>query len=80
MHAAGPYLGLGLQLAGTMVVYILLGYLADRWLGTDPWLLLAGAGLGMLAFFVQLFRIVRRMNAASSGASASEETGSPDSI
>lgn len=60
---AGQYVGTGMQLAGSMMVYVLLGYLGDRWLDTEPWLLVAGAVVGMMAFFVQLFRLVGRMNA-----------------
>jgi len=62
LRAASPYMGLGLQLAGSVLVYVVAGYLADRWLGTEPWLLLVGAVLGMVTFFVQLARTVRRLN------------------
>lgn len=65
LRSAGPYLGLGFQLAGTVLFYVVLGYLADRWLGTEPWLLIAGAVLGMVAFFVELVRLVRRLNEES---------------
>ena len=59
---AAPYLGIGMQLAISMVTYVAIGYFADRWLGTQPWLLVAGAVVGMIAFFVQLYRMVGRMN------------------
>lgn len=62
LRAAGPYMGLGLQLAGSVLFYVVAGYLADRWLGTEPWLLVAGAVIGMISFFVQLARVVRRLN------------------
>jgi F0F1-type ATP synthase assembly protein I len=62
LSAAGPYVGLGLQLAGTMVFYILAGYGIDYLAGTDPWFLLLGAGIGMVAFFFHLARVVREMN------------------
>ena len=51
-----------MQLAISMVTYVAIGYFADRWLGTQPWLLVAGAVVGMIAFFVQLYRMVGRMN------------------
>ena len=48
---------------------ILLGFLGGRWLDgkfdTQPWLALAGLGLGTVAAFVEVFRIVAavdRMN------------------
>ena len=55
-------MGLGLQLAGSVLLYVVIGYFADRWLGTQPWLLIAGAVVGMISFFVQLVRVVRRLN------------------
>lgn len=60
---AGPYFGLGFQLALSMLVFIGLGYLADRWLGTAPWLLIAGAALGMVATGFYLYRVVQELNA-----------------
>lgn len=62
MLESSPYLGLGFQLAGAVLIYTGLGYLLDRWLGTSPRFLVAGAVVGMLAFFVQLVRVVRQMN------------------
>ena len=35
------------------------GFWVDRWLGTGPWLLLLGLGLGIAAGFVNLFRSVK---------------------
>lgn len=61
-RAAAPYLGLGMQLAFTMLFFVGLGYLADTRLGTTPWGVIGGAVLGMTALFVQLFRVVGQMN------------------
>ncbi len=36
------------------------GYYADTWLGTEPWLLLIGLGLGIAAGFVMFFRSVSK--------------------
>jgi len=62
MGQSGEYVGLGLQLAGSVLLYVGLGFWLDRWLDTSPWFLLGGALLGMVAFFVQIVRVVRRMN------------------
>lgn len=62
MKEAGPYMGLGLQLAGTMAVYVLGGWLMDRWLDTTPWLTVVGGLIGMVAFFIQLLRMTREMS------------------
>ncbi|GEM_PF-468488 len=63
LRTAGPYLGLGMQLAFTMLFFVGLGYLLDRWLGTLPWFLIGGAVVGMTAFFIQLFRVSAEMSA-----------------
>jgi ATP synthase protein I len=36
------------------------GYYADKWLGTEPWLLLIGLGFGIAAGFVMFFRSVSK--------------------
>ncbi|GIV58127.1 MAG: AtpZ/AtpI family protein [Bacteroidetes bacterium] len=63
LRAAGPYVGLGLQLAMTMVFFVGGGYLLDRWLGTLPWLLLAGAFVGIAAIILQIYRVSAEMEA-----------------
>lgn len=46
-------------LAGT-----LLGYLADWWLGTDPWLVVTGVLLGSYSGFLHLWRWSREVEDA----------------
>lgn len=41
-------------LAGT-----LLGYLLDRWLGTDPWLVVTGIVLGSYSGFLRLWHYIK---------------------
>lgn len=55
-------IGLGSQIAATLVIYVLIGYALDAWLGTEPWLLLAGSILGIAAVFVQIFRAAAELN------------------
>lgn len=57
MRAAGPYLGLGMQIAASMVFFVGLGYLADRALGSTPWGLIAGAALGMVGILALVVRV-----------------------
>ncbi len=45
----GPYLGLGLQLAATIVVFLLIGKWLDGLLGTSPILMVVGAFIGAVA-------------------------------
>ena len=37
------------------------GWLLDRWLGTKPWLLVAGLVLGAVAGFYQFIRLTSRL-------------------
>ena len=55
-------IGLGWQIAATLIIYVLVGYALDLWLDTAPWLLLAGAFLGMIAVFVQIFKVAAELN------------------
>jgi ATP synthase protein I len=58
--ALGELSSIGLTLVVATVIGLVGGYYADTWLGTSPWLLLLGLGLGIAAGFVNLFRSVKR--------------------
>lgn len=60
LKEAGPYLTLGLELGFTMIAWSVIGYLLDRWLGTLPWLTMAGVVVGMVSLFLQVVRASRR--------------------
>ena len=45
------YLGYGVTLAASTLLFLWLGTKADEWLGTEPWLALLGAFLGAGAGF-----------------------------
>lgn len=62
LRDAAPYLTFGIQLAATMVVYVMGGYFVDRWLETEPVFLIIGSVLGMVAFFVQVVRLSKRLS------------------
>ena len=70
MIEAGPYLSLGIEVAISMVFFVLLGYFADGWLGTSPWLLVGGIGLSLVATGVTLYRAVGEMDRASAAEKA----------
>lgn len=76
LHDAGPYLTIGIQLAGTMIVYVIGGYLVDRWLDTTPVFLIVGSVLGMVAFFIQIVRLTRDLNEKSESKKAAEDDAS----
>jgi F0F1-type ATP synthase assembly protein I len=52
------YVGVGFEIAVPLLVGVVLGRRLDVWLGTEPWLLLVGALLGMAAGFLAFFRAV----------------------
>lgn len=71
MQGAGPYLGLGMQIAVSMALFVGGGYAVDRWLGTSPVGLLVGAGLGMVGIIALVVRIAREADAQSAARKAS---------
>ena len=50
------------SLFAAVVSGIVLGWLLDRWLGTQPWLLVAGLVLGAAAGFYQFIRATSRLS------------------
>ncbi len=54
------------ELMSAVAVWMSIGWLLDRWVGTDPWLMVAGAALG---FVLGMYLAWKR----SSEASAAEE-------
>lgn len=58
----GRYLLLGWQLAVAFTFYAALGYVLDRWLETEPWLLLAGLLAGLVAMFARLYQLVLELD------------------
>lgn len=63
MQGAGPYLGLGMQIAASMALFVGGGYAVDRWMGTSPVGLLVGAALGMAGIVALVVRIAREADA-----------------
>ncbi len=60
LRSAGPVAAASYTLIGAILLLGGLGYLADAWLGTEPWLLLAGLLLGLVVGFYELARVVWR--------------------
>ena len=59
MRAAGPYLGLGAQIGGSMILFVGVGLLVDRSLGTSPWGVIVGAALGMVGIVALVMRVAK---------------------
>jgi ATP synthase protein I len=53
---AGAVMGVGLQFAGSIVLFLFLGRWLDGRLGTEPWLLILGVFVGATAGFYALYR------------------------
>lgn len=46
---------------GSILSGALLGYLADLWLGTDPWLVIIGIILGSYSGFMRMWKYSKHM-------------------
>lgn len=53
---AGEVFGVGLQFAGSILLFLFAGRWLDERLGTEPWLLLVGVLVGAVAGFYALYR------------------------
>lgn len=50
----------GLILPSSIAVGLFMGYFLDRWLGTEPWLLLIFTVLGIASGLLSLFRALKK--------------------
>ncbi len=60
--SVGDVAQVGMVLVVAIVIGLGLGYAADRWLGTKPWLTLVGLGFGIAAGFLNVFRTVKALD------------------
>ena len=49
----------------SVIAGTLLGYFADMWLGTDPWLVVIGIVVGSYAGFVKVWDYMKKMDEKS---------------
>jgi len=71
---AAPYLALGIQLAATVIILFYVGYWADDYFGTQPWLMIAGLAAGVAAGFYNFFRTVVDLGKKADDSSSSLST------
>jgi F0F1-type ATP synthase assembly protein I len=64
MQQAAPYLGLGVQLAGTVLFCGALGYWADSKLASSPVGVLVGVVIGSVVGMMQFLRTVQKLSRA----------------
>lgn len=62
---------MGVELIAAILTWTAIGWVADRWLGTGPWLLVVGALIGNAAGIYLIWLRSERMEAAERAASAS---------
>lgn len=55
-RSAGEVMGVGLQFAGAILIFLFLGRWLDERFGTEPWLLLGGVLVGSVGGFISLYR------------------------
>ena len=55
---AAPYIGASWTLTGALLIGVLVGFWADKKLGTRPWLTLLGTLLGLVIGFYELGRVM----------------------
>jgi ATP synthase protein I len=67
--ALGFGLRIGIELIAALCVGLALGWLADRYIGTRPWGLIAGFFLGSAAGVMNVFRAVQGMGSGGPPAS-----------
>jgi ATP synthase protein I len=66
---------IGVQLVASTAIGIGIGYLLDRWLGTDPWMKVIFLILGSVAGFREM---IRTANQASEDEAAQQEAKKRD--
>lgn len=62
----------GLEMGLSVVIGLVVGYYMDRWLGTEPWLMLLWLVFGLVAGFRGVMRAVHRAERAADGEEASD--------
>ena len=55
------YSTLGLEMGLSVAVGAVMGYYIDKWLNTEPWLLIVFLLLGVIAGFRSLYRAAKRL-------------------
>ncbi|MBT3792427.1 MAG: AtpZ/AtpI family protein [Rhodospirillales bacterium] len=74
---AAVVLRTGIELAGTMVVGVGIGWSLDRWLETTPWFLVLFFFMGGAAGVLNVYRAVRNLGLAV-GYNGGENKNTPD--
>jgi ATP synthase protein I len=74
---AARVMGVGLQFAAAIVLFLLLGQWLDERLGTEPWLLIAGVMVGAAGGFYSLYRQLAGGSKRGGAGSGAARPGDP---
>jgi len=53
---------MGVSIVSCVGIGVFVGWLLDRWLGTEPWLILIFSLLGVVAAFKTIFELFKRVD------------------
>jgi F0F1-type ATP synthase assembly protein I len=67
LRRAGLYLGVAFELPGTILAGLVVGYYADEYFRSSPWLLITFTTLAFIGAFVRLLRWVKFFARARDG-------------
>ena len=59
LRRAGLYLGVAFELPGTILGGLVVGYFADDYFGSSPWLLITCTAIAFIGAFIRLLKWVR---------------------
>lgn len=60
LRDSGPIAAASYGLIGAVILFILLGYFLDTWLGTAPWLMIVGLLIGLGSGFYEISKVIWR--------------------
>jgi F0F1-type ATP synthase assembly protein I len=67
LRKAGIYLGVAFELPGTILAGLAIGYVADKYLQTSPWLLISFTAVAFIGAFVRLIYWVKFFSRTGNG-------------
>ena len=68
--------GMGLELVGAIGTMAVIGWLLDKWLGTEPWLVMAGLLTGLVAGMYRFFKTALSVTKSSRDEPTDASSGS----
>lgn len=73
LRRAGLYLGVAFELPGTILGGLVVGYFADDYFGTSPWLLISCTAVAFIGAFIRLLQWVRVFTRQRDGSSRQKD-------